>query len=308
MKLIKVREAAERLGISRQTIENWGKSGVLDIHKISKNSHYVDAETIDALANTMQDVENTRKLLKQEQEKLEEDYRKERQLRRDVERELFVGGKLCSAVCCKEFYLSIPMMLCEIGLIRDAECVIMCKIIGGQGVSSIAEEYGLSRSRILQIFTKGCRKARELSGIKEQLYELQELRQENNRMKEEIKMMANELKMRLKAEQELKEMDEAERIKRVEESDALLKLYNTRVEDYHQLSIRTRNILINAGVKTIGDLAKLTRHDFRCLRNAGKKSLMELEEFLNSIGVSFGTDVDKVYHEHIALYLSSKEA
>ena len=299
MKLIKVREAAERLGISRQTIENWGKSGVLDIHKISKNSHYVDAETIDALANTMQDVENTRKLLKQEQEKLEEDYRKERQLRRDVERELFVGGKLCSAVCCKEFYLSIPMMLCEIGLIRDAECVIMCKIIGGQGVSSIAEEYGLSRSRILQIFTKGCRKARELSGIKEQFYELQELRQENNRMKEEIKMMADELELQRVAEQEFKE---------TEELDKILELYNTSIEEYSlRLSIRSINCLKAAGIQTIGDLIKYRKTELLSLRNFGKNSLKELDELLDNLGLSFGTDVNKVYRARIVQRLQSEK-
>lgn len=299
MKLIKVREAAERLGISRQTIENWGKSGVLNIHKISKNSHYVDAETIDALANTMQDVENTRKLLKQEQEKLEEDYRKERQLRRDVERELFVGGKLCSAVCCKEFYLSIPMMLCEIGLIRDAECVIMCKIIGGQGVSSIAEEYGLSRSRILQIFTKGCRKARELSGIKEQFYELQELRQENNRMKEEIKMMADELELQRVAEQEFKE---------TEELDKILELYNTSIEEYSlRLSIRSINCLKAAGIQTIGDLIKYRKTELLSLRNFGKNSLKELDELLDNLGLSFGTDVNKVYRARIVQRLQSEK-
>lgn len=53
MRLIQVAEAAKRLGVSRQTLENWGKNGTLKIRTIGKpvNSHWVDADTIEALAD-----------------------------------------------------------------------------------------------------------------------------------------------------------------------------------------------------------------------------------------------------------------
>ena len=299
MKLIQVSKAAEKLGVTRQTIENWGKSGILNICKISKNSHWVDAEALEALADTIQDIGNARRLLEQEQKQLEEDYRKERQLRMEVERELFVGGKLGSAVCCKEFYLSIPVMLSEIGQISDRECVIMRAVIDGQGIGSIAEKFGLSRVRVFQIFYKGCRKARELSNIKEQLDELRELKKEISQMKAEMKIMADELELQRVAEQEFKE---------TEELDKILELYNTSIEEYSlRLSIRSINCLKAAGIQTIGDLIKYRKTELLTLRNFGKNSLKELDELLDNLGLSFGTDVNKVYRARIVQRLQSEK-
>jgi predicted phage tail protein len=301
MKLIQVTEAAERLGVSRQTLENWGKNGTLKIRTMGKtgNSHWVDADTIDALGDTIQDIENTRKRLQQEQEFIRADYRKESQLRKDIERELFMVGKFGTAVYCKEFYMSIPIMLNEIGLLNHRESQIMRAIINGNDLGWIAQDYGLTRSRITQIFYKGCRKARELSTIKAQLDELRELKNEMTQMKTELKIMNDELKVQRIAEQELQEMEEAERIKYIKETDEKLKLFNTRLVDC-DLSVRALNCLKAADLETIGDLAKCTKCDLLKFRNFGKRSLGELDDFLDSKGLTFGTDVDKIYRDRIA--------
>ena len=158
------------------------------------------ADTIDALGDTIQDIENTRKRLQQEQEFIRADYRKESQLRKDIERELFMVGKFGTAVYCKEFYMSIPIMLNEIGLLNHRESQIMRAIINGNDLGWIAQDYGLTRTRITQIFYKGCRKARELSTIKAQLDELRELKNEMTQMKTELKIMNDELKVQRIAE------------------------------------------------------------------------------------------------------------
>lgn len=302
MKLIKVTEAAERLGVSRQTLENWGKNGTLRIRTMSKegNSHWVDADTIDALGDTIQDIENARKRLQQEQELIRADYRKEREIRKDIERELYMVDKFGkAALYCKEFYMSIPIMLNELGLINYRESQIIRDVINGTDLGWIAQDYGLTRTRIAQIFYKGCRKARDLSTIKMQLNELSELKNEMAQMKAELKIMNDELKVQRAAEQELQEMDEEDRIKHIKETDEMLKLLNTRLVDC-DLTVRSMNCLNSADLKTIGDLARLTRSELLRFRNFGKKSLRELEDFLDSKGLSFGTDVDKIYRDRIA--------
>ena len=301
MKLIKVTEAAERLGVSRQTLENWGKNGTLKIRTMSKegNSHWVDADTIDALGDTIQDFENARKRLQQEREFIRADYRKEREIRKDIERELYMVDKFGTAVYCKEFYISIPIMLNELGLINYRESQIMRDVINGTDLGWIAQNYGLTRTRITQIFYKGCRKARDLSTIKVQLNELSELKNEMAQMKAELKIMNDELKIQRAAEQELQEMDEEERIKHIKETDEILKMLNTRLVDCN-LTVRSLNCLKSADVETIGDLARLTRSELLRFRNFGKKSLGELDDFLDSKGLSFGTDVDKIYRDRTA--------
>lgn len=308
MKLIPVKEAAERLGVSRQTLENWGKSGALKILTMGKtgNAHWVDADTIEALSATIQDIENARKLLQQEEEHIRADYRKERQLRKDIERELFMVGKFGTAVCCKEFYMSIPVMLNEIGLLNHRESQIMQAVINGNDIGWIAEDYGMTRTRIMQIFYKGCRKARELSTIKKQLDELRQLRTEMEQMRQSMKIMRQDLKVQQIAQQELQEMEEAERIKRIKETDETLKLYSTRLVNCG-LSVRTLNCLIDANIETIGDVAKCLKTDLLKIRNLGRKSMSEIDDFLDSIGLSFGTDVDKVYRDRIAQLLQERK-
>ena len=302
MKLIKVTEAAERLGVSRQTLENWGKNGTLKIRTMSKegNSHWVDADTIDALGDTIQDFENARKRLQQEREFIRADYRKEREIRKDIERELYMVDKFGkAALYCREFYMNIPIMLNELGLINYRESQIMRDVINGTDLGWIAQNYGLTRTRITQIFYKGCRKARDLSTIKVQLNELSELKNEMAQMKAELKIMNDELKVQRAAEQELQEMDEEERIKHIKETDEILKMLNTRLVDCN-LTVRSLNCLKSADVETIGDLARLTRSELLRFRNFGKKSLGELDDFLDSKGLSFGTDVDKIYRDRTA--------
>ena len=49
-------------GFSRQTLENWGKLGILHVFTVMKNgkAHYVDEDTINALQDTIQDVARQR--------------------------------------------------------------------------------------------------------------------------------------------------------------------------------------------------------------------------------------------------------
>ncbi len=59
------------------------------------------------------------------------------------------------------------------------------------------------------------------------------------------------------------------------------------------LSVRALNCLKAAEVETLGDLVQYNKNDLLKFRNFGKKSLTELEELLNSLGLHFGMDVSK---------------
>jgi DNA-directed RNA polymerase subunit alpha len=59
------------------------------------------------------------------------------------------------------------------------------------------------------------------------------------------------------------------------------------------LSVRALNCLKAADVETLGELVAYNRNDLLKFRNFGKKSLTELDELLENLGVSFGMDVSK---------------
>ena len=53
------------------------------------------------------------------------------------------------------------------------------------------------------------------------------------------------------------------------------------------------NCLKAADVETLGDLVQFNKTDLLKFRNFGKKSLTELDDLLESLNLSFGTDISK---------------
>ena len=77
---------------------------------------------------------------------------------------------------------------------------------------------------------------------------------------------------------------EAENIKL--RSPAALKEMPYALIDDTELSIRTRNILRRAGIKTIGSLMQKTKRNLLTLNRMGSKSFKEIEDFLTEYGLS----------------------
>ena len=77
-----------------------------------------------------------------------------------------------------------------------------------------------------------------------------------------------------------------------EEVLRMRQLLNTPILDM-KLSVRATNCLRSAEVFTLGDLVQYKQHDLLRFRNFGKKSMIEIEDMLESIGLSFGMDISK---------------
>ena len=69
-------------------------------------------------------------------------------------------------------------------------------------------------------------------------------------------------------------------------------LLKTHLVDMN-LSVRALNCLKAADVETLGDLVQFNKTDLLKFRNFGKKSLSELDDLLESLNLSFGTDITK---------------
>ena len=69
-------------------------------------------------------------------------------------------------------------------------------------------------------------------------------------------------------------------------------LLKTKLVDMN-LSVRALKCLKAADVETLGDLVQYNKTDLLKFRNFGKKSLSELDDLLESLNLSFGTDISK---------------
>ena len=77
-----------------------------------------------------------------------------------------------------------------------------------------------------------------------------------------------------------------------EEENKLRKLLNMSVNEI-ELSVRAANCLNNANITTVGELAMKTEQEMLKYRKFGKKSLNEIKEKLEALGLSLGMKFDE---------------
>ncbi|MBD3419564.1 MAG: DNA-directed RNA polymerase subunit alpha [Chitinivibrionales bacterium] len=78
-----------------------------------------------------------------------------------------------------------------------------------------------------------------------------------------------------------------------EKTDKLRQLLKMRVDEL-ELSVRSNNCLKAANIHTLADLVRNQEADMLKYKNFGRKSLIELNQVLGNLGLSFGMDVDRI--------------
>ncbi len=81
----------------------------------------------------------------------------------------------------------------------------------------------------------------------------------------------------------VKEMDE--------EKEKLRELLERSVDEL-ELSVRSHNCLKNANIRTIGELVQKTESEILKTKNFGRKSLNEIKEILQQMGLTLGMQID----------------
>ncbi len=76
------------------------------------------------------------------------------------------------------------------------------------------------------------------------------------------------------------------------EAERIRKILMTSVDDL-ELSVRSHNCLKAANINTLGELVRRSESELLKFRNFGRKSLSELSEIVENLGLEFGMNVDK---------------
>ena len=84
--------------------------------------------------------------------------------------------------------------------------------------------------------------------------------------------------------------DEREELESEQEKKKLFEKLNKHVNEL-ELSVRSINCLQNASIDSIGELVQKTESEMLRTKNFGRKSLNELKEILEEMGLSFGMDI-----------------
>jgi DNA-directed RNA polymerase subunit alpha len=82
------------------------------------------------------------------------------------------------------------------------------------------------------------------------------------------------------------------------ERERVKKILLTPVDDL-ELSVRSHNCLKAANIKNLADLVRRDESEMLRFRNFGRKSLAELMEIVESLGLEFGMDVEQYLKEEV---------
>ena len=284
-------EAALLLDVTPQTISNWVEKGVLKGHFVDRLLK-IDKATIEKYFDTLSDLAFIEKRIfaaKRDLQLAEKELEKNLD---DTRSAIHLLGKGVPAHLLNEIFSAIIEASGD-DVLKDREKTILMMLLEGKDVEFVAEEYGLTRSRIMQIVSHAVRKLATVKTFSELRREYKQLVFDNTNFQNVIEALQN----RVKKLERINNIDTAP----VSEYDYLLgdkggtftAMMNTPVYDL-DISVRSLNCLKGADVDTLYDLVKCNKTDLMKFRNFGKKSLTELEDLLESLHLHFGMDVDAI--------------
>lgn len=268
-KLITKQQAADMLGVSPRTINDWIANGILRRHTIKRTENtarpfmYLDTDSLSAVQDTVNDTKRLQEALTKEHDALEKQLH---ELRNTAALDNY----------CVQLFLThaVDAMYNTEFCPPRTVSIIRCLLLYGRTYKQVADDLGLSKQRVTQIFSQ------EMQRMKNRICRLhQALDRESVLSNENAALVAENRLLR----QKLSEHETT-----AQESNLIEQLLVQPMEQYRsELSARALNGLKYADIQTIGDLVNYNRTKLLSMRNFGRKSITELDEFLERRGLTW---------------------
>jgi hypothetical protein len=268
-KYISRTEAASQFGCAPQTISNWLSDGFLQGKKINGMT-YITRESFNAIMDEDKDglrppmtAEEYREKVAYQNayfaERIEEI--KKKGLKR-IQEVAFFGVKMKP----KE----LVELLCKITNtnLSDREKYILQASLC-MSIPEIAKDVNLTPERTRQIFEKSNRK------LMKHTNRIEELEEENKKLAERAYQQHLHIQD-LQSNKKHKDL----------QSNKKQSLLNRKLTDF-EFSERVTNIFKATDIRTIGDLCGKTRRELMRYRNLGKKSMNEIDMFMDRLKLTF---------------------
>ena len=271
-------EAAEILGVHRESVSNYVKRGLLKSSKT--NAKAVTLKSVNNLLNNHSDLTDLGKEVAQMKEELLKEKEELAKARQNVKDKLEYNkakgvtfqnlGYICDALL---VYLDAFG-----GRLNEREKKIVRAVFAHADLSLIGENFGLTKNSIREIFHKSLRRLANSQRAADSIAMNSELQQKIMNQEEII----NYLKTSIEYYKKKLHIEEV-----IQESDYVsIPTSWARSIKEASLSVRSYNCLRAAGVEFVYELAFLSKYDFIRWRNFGIKSLNEVEIFKTSLGMT----------------------
>jgi len=269
-KYIKASDVAEMFGVTRQTIRNWVKKGILNGVMIDGTQfiHRESLQKVEDSINVFVVMEESIKSYKKRLKELEEYYRESIiELRKCIE-----GNN--ALVNSRKALLDVLPVLYDViqpdSSETDSGCKVLQMLLAGDDIKTIAKTFNLTSERIKQLIRK------KLFDISVHIESYRELKEERDKLLAEVDALRLNTRTHEKIQCEIKQSE-----------DVRPNILTMRLSQC-DLSVRTLHCLRSADIYTIGDLVSKRKSELSCIRNLGKVSLIELDDFIHDFGLEWG--------------------
>lgn len=300
--VLRITEVAEMTGRSRQTLTNWIENGCLPAKKIN-GTYYVSKTAVEAMLSELDELEAARVNVKRIQDEYSREiadfYRMKEEACLEQDKYRYLSICVNSGIR-TGFFADIVRMLEEIGELSKSESEILTKVLRGKDMFDIAKERKSTRERIRQLAEKAIRKGDELKKFINMVKTIEDYKTQISTLKNELSVIKRLVYKKAASEIEVTLNEDEKRVMNMDKNE-LIKLLSKALSN-EDLSVRALNCLYcyknakgeHTPIRTVGDLCRTSKNGYLMQRNAGKKTMKEIETFLNSLGLSWDIDIDKI--------------
>ena len=296
-KMMTRKEAADMLGISDQSVSNWIKEGILN-GKVTKKSTLVDKDSVTKFFDTLQEIAQMEKTIAETKKRLQEEQDGLQRALTDFRHAHAIYNLAGEDNIRVEFLEAVLTGSQNAGIISQREFRIVNAILHKVPLDDIVKDDWSGRANIMSIAHKAIRRIAKMANYAALQEDLESAKKRIDLADELIRGQQAEIdelnrQLDVYRQQEAEKKAEEERENETDEEILnMRRLLKTKMTDL-SLSFRCLKALKSYDIETLGDAVQYNKTDYLKIRNFGKKSLNEIDDLFDSLGLSFGMDVSK---------------
>lgn len=303
-RMISRQEAALMLDMTPQSVSNWIDKGLLKGHYVEGKQVMVDRHSIEVYFDKLSDLAFMEKridAMKAELTQLEASLQvKIKDMRKSDA--LFDEGNSPRVITAT---LQALYNVAGEELLSWREREVLKDLFEGKSLYDVSREHYMSYSGMANLCVRSIAKIRELKKYPSLYKEYKELKAENQTLRlyvETLDRILATFQNKVDSEIPVTEPNDED----AEELSRLKELLSTNIRDL-DINMRTFNCLRAADAETLADVVRMSKIDLLRHRNFGKKCLTQLEDYIESLGLTFGMDVDSIIAGDIRKWRLQKE-
>lgn len=287
-------EAAEILGVDRQTISNYISAGILVTTGNARGCTTITGISLHQFLNHRDDIEAIEReigryilMRKQTLEQAKQLYQQAMNEKEGME--LFVQWQKNAPLFRSLLFETWTTLLDEPASVCQRNVDILHLVLQEGSYQQAAKLFSLSQERVRQCVLKNLKAFAKMHSVQRMNQQNKELSQRVKRLEQENSELRNKLELMAQNTREEEDFSHAQ-------PDRMALLNDPISEVLPDLSVRLQRALQCAGIENLITIVRMNKYSLLRIRNLGKKCATELMDALEELGLKLGMSNQEIYN------------